>query len=112
MFATKPPQQPTGIDKKLEKEISEKKIEARPDEVSTQSSVRHAFEGSVSSQLNEKDVTESVAADLVRHSPFPPAGHKRSIQTRTLRKRSKKPSHSALSQLSRTLSVWLGHCLT
>lgn len=113
-FATKPPQQPTGVDKELEKEIAKKKIEARPEEVSTQSSVRHAFEGSPGSQLNEQDITTSVAADLVRcatthNNHLLPVGN---LLTSIRRKLSRRPSRSIPSRQSPTPSVSPARCRT
>nr|CDP29665.1 Putative protein of unknown function [Podospora anserina S mat+] len=43
-YSTKPPVQPTQIDKQHEQEIAQHKLEARPDEVSTTSTVRKSIE--------------------------------------------------------------------
>lgn len=43
-YSTKPFVPPTTIDREHEKELAQQKIEARPDEVSSESSVRHFLE--------------------------------------------------------------------
>ena len=61
---------PDKRDVEFEKETAKKKIEARPDEVSTQSSVRHVFEEASSAgegvKKDEQDVLKGVKQDLVR----------------------------------------------
>ncbi|EON96069.1 putative mitochondrial inner membrane protein 1 protein [Phaeoacremonium minimum UCRPA7] len=59
---------PDKRDVEFEKETAKKKIEARPDEVSTQSSVRHVFEEASSAgegvKKDEQDVLKGVKQDL------------------------------------------------
>lgn len=56
---------PTQIDKEHEKKVAQQKLEARPEEVSTQSSVRHFLESDQTSttKVTDKDV-EEVGGDL------------------------------------------------
>lgn len=68
-LSTKPPEQPTKIDKKYESEVAQKKIEPDPDRVSSKSTVRPFFEptdeDSQSAKRDEPDVLHSVKADIV-----------------------------------------------
>ena len=65
-FSTKPPVQPNQRDEALEKELAKKKLEARPEEVSTESSVRHVFEPSQTTAKGTEDVLQGAKNDLVR----------------------------------------------
>ncbi|KAK3346529.1 hypothetical protein B0T25DRAFT_280170 [Lasiosphaeria hispida] len=58
------PLQPNKPDSEAEKEIGKKIIEARPDEVSAESSVRHVFEESAAPKTSDGDVTRGVKNDL------------------------------------------------
>ncbi|KAK3306143.1 uncharacterized protein B0T15DRAFT_503125 [Chaetomium strumarium] len=63
-FSTKPPLQPKGIDKDFEKEVAQKKLEPRPEEVTTQSSVRHVMEQSQAPPEQTPDVMVDLKNDL------------------------------------------------
>lgn len=63
-MSTKPPLQPNKIDREHEKEVAQKKLEARPDEVSTTSSVRQIFEKSQAPPENNPDMMADLKSDL------------------------------------------------
>ncbi|KAK4145126.1 uncharacterized protein C8A04DRAFT_36055 [Dichotomopilus funicola] len=63
-MSTKPPVQPTTIDKQHEKELGQQKLKARPDEVTEESSVRHAFEQSQAPPPKDREVTADLKEDL------------------------------------------------
>ncbi|KAK3385904.1 hypothetical protein B0H63DRAFT_473805 [Podospora didyma] len=63
-FSTKPPVQPNTIDKKLEKELGKQKMEARPDVVSSQSSVRHVIESGQAPVKTDQDFLKDLKGDL------------------------------------------------
>ncbi|KAK4173864.1 hypothetical protein QBC36DRAFT_50781 [Triangularia setosa] len=63
-YSTKPPVQPTHIDKQHEQEIAQHKLEARPDEVSTTSSVRKAIETAQSKPGDNVDFGKDLRNDL------------------------------------------------
>jgi hypothetical protein len=63
-FSTKPPLQPNPGDKRFEKEVSRKKLEAHPEQVSAQSTVRHVFEGGQARKTDE-EVLGGLKGDLV-----------------------------------------------
>jgi hypothetical protein len=69
-LSTKPPEQPTKIDKEFESEVAQKKIEPDPDRVSSKSTVRPFFEptedDSQSAKRDQPDVLHGVKADIVR----------------------------------------------
>lgn len=69
-LSTKPPVQPTKIDKDHEKEVAQKKMEPDPERVSSKSTVRTFFEPtdetSHSARRSEPDVLEGVKTDIVR----------------------------------------------
>ena len=69
-MSTKPPLQPTKIDKELEKKAAQRLLEPRPDEVSTESTVRHVIEESQAPPEGEPDVMVGLKSDLVRPSPL------------------------------------------
>lgn len=65
LYATKPPIEPVNkIDREAEKKMAEKIIEAHPEQVSTQSSVRRAFEGSGKSKKENDEMLGSIKDDL------------------------------------------------
>jgi hypothetical protein len=64
-LATKPPLQPTKIDKEFEREVAQKKLEARPDEVTSASSVRHVIESSQAPPPENPDIMVGIKGDLV-----------------------------------------------
>jgi hypothetical protein len=79
-YATKPPLQPNKIDKAAEKEIAQRQFEKpHPDQVSVESSVRHAFTEKTdaidpdAARDVSQDVGAGVVEDLVRSLllPFP-----------------------------------------
>ncbi|PHH90855.1 hypothetical protein CDD83_2454 [Cordyceps sp. RAO-2017] len=57
-----PPKQP--IDHEHEKQVAQQSIEARPGEVSSQSSVRHVMEGSSSSARDDPSLSRGVKHDI------------------------------------------------
>lgn len=64
LYATKPPIEPVNkIDREAEKKTAEKIIQPHPEQVSTQSSVRRAFEGSGKSKENDQ-MLGSIKDDL------------------------------------------------
>ncbi|KAH6616167.1 hypothetical protein B0J18DRAFT_372387 [Chaetomium sp. MPI-SDFR-AT-0129] len=63
-MSTKPPAQPTTIDKQYEKELGQQKLKPRPDEVTEESSVRHAFEQSQAPPPKDREVTANLKEDL------------------------------------------------
>ncbi|KAK4234212.1 hypothetical protein C8A03DRAFT_38028 [Achaetomium macrosporum] len=63
-FSTKPPLQPKGIDRDFEKEVAQKKLETRPEEVTSQSSVRHVLEESQAPPDENPDVMVDLKNDL------------------------------------------------
>jgi hypothetical protein len=81
-LSTKPPLQPNKIDKEFEKQAAEKKLEARPDEVTSSSSVRNVLEASQAPPENDPDLMVGLKNDLVGfdYSPIYPAR----LQTHTL----------------------------
>lgn len=68
-YATKPPVQPTQIDRDQEREISKRKIQPHPELVSTKSTVRQVIEPvegtAKSAKDDEQDVMRDVKSDLV-----------------------------------------------
>ncbi|KAJ9149455.1 hypothetical protein NKR23_g4218 [Pleurostoma richardsiae] len=62
-YATIPP---VGVDKKHEQEVAKQKLESRPEEVTTSSSVRLAFEENRSQPVNQddEDITGSLKRDV------------------------------------------------
>ncbi|KAK4249164.1 hypothetical protein C7999DRAFT_39721 [Corynascus novoguineensis] len=64
VMSTKPPLQPNKIDKEFEREVAQKKLEQRPEEVSSSSSVRAVFEASQTSPPDEPDVMEGLKGDI------------------------------------------------
>jgi hypothetical protein len=69
-MSTKPPLQPNKIDREFEREVGQRKLEARPDEVTTSSSVRSVLESSQTSPDADIDIMEGLRSDLV--CPFAP----------------------------------------
>jgi hypothetical protein len=69
-MSTKPPLQPNKINREFEREVAQKKLEARPDEVTTSSSVRSVLESSQTPPDAEIDIMEGLRGDLV--SPVAP----------------------------------------
>ncbi|KAK4095881.1 hypothetical protein N658DRAFT_459636 [Parathielavia hyrcaniae] len=63
-ISTKPPLQPKGIDREFEKEVAQKKIPARPEEVSTTSTVRNVLESSPPQPGAQVDVMGDLKNDL------------------------------------------------
>ena len=63
-YSSKPPVQPTARDKAREAEVGKQKLEAHPEHVSAESTVRHAFEGAPSS-TGGQDIRAGVRSDLV-----------------------------------------------
>ncbi|KAK4120701.1 hypothetical protein N657DRAFT_636413 [Parathielavia appendiculata] len=63
-MSTKPPLQPKGIDRESERELAQRKLEARPEEVSSTSSVRSVLESSPPQPGAEVDVMEGLRGDL------------------------------------------------
>jgi hypothetical protein len=70
-MSTKPPLQPTKIDPEFEKEVGQSKLEARPEEVTLESSVRHVIESSQAQPGSGPDPAEALKDDLVRPFPVP-----------------------------------------
>jgi hypothetical protein len=68
-MSTKPPLQPTKIDKEFEKKTAQKLLQPRPDEVTADSTVRHVIEESQAPPDSEPDVMVGLKSDLVRLSP-------------------------------------------
>lgn len=64
-MSTKPPIEPSTIDKEYEKELGQQKLKARPNEVTEESSVRHAFEQSQAPPPKEREITADLKEDLV-----------------------------------------------
>jgi hypothetical protein len=62
---TKPPLQPTQIDKEFERQVAQKKLEARPDEVTSASSVIHVIESSQAPPKEHPDIMAGIKGDLV-----------------------------------------------
>jgi hypothetical protein len=62
---TRPPLQPNKIDKEFEREVAQKKLEARPDEVTSASSVRHVIESSQAPPRENPDIMVAIKGDLV-----------------------------------------------
>lgn len=69
-MSTKPPLQPKGINKEAEKEIAGRTLEARPEEVTTSSSVRKVLESSQAPAEENPDVMEGLKSDLVCTLPL------------------------------------------
>ncbi|KAL2261108.1 hypothetical protein VTK26DRAFT_4696 [Humicola hyalothermophila] len=64
-LSTKPPLQPKGIDKEAEREIAGRKLQARPEEVTTTSTVRKALETSQpEGSRPDVDVMETLKDDI------------------------------------------------
>ncbi|KAK4154800.1 hypothetical protein C8A00DRAFT_14089 [Chaetomidium leptoderma] len=63
-MSTKPPVQPTKIDKEFERKVAQKTIQARPDEVTSESSVRHVVEESQAPPDSNPDVMVALKGDL------------------------------------------------
>ncbi|KAL2128478.1 hypothetical protein VTI74DRAFT_9121 [Chaetomium olivicolor] len=63
-MSTKPPLQPNKIDKEFERQVAQKTLEARPDEVTSSSTVRHVLEQSQAPAEGEPDVMEGLKSDL------------------------------------------------
>ncbi|GAB1318236.1 Mitochondrial inner membrane protein 1 [Madurella fahalii] len=64
LLSTKPPLQPNKIDKEFEKKAGEKKLESRPDEVTSSSSVRQVVEESQAPPEPQQDVMEGLKGDV------------------------------------------------
>ena len=65
-YSTKLPLQPNKRDKEFEKEVAQKIIQPRPDEVSAESSVRHVIEDSQAPPPDsDADVAQGLKGDLV-----------------------------------------------
>ncbi|KAK4041242.1 hypothetical protein C8A01DRAFT_15001 [Parachaetomium inaequale] len=63
-LSTKPPLQPNKIDKEFERQAAEKKLEARPDEVTSSSSVRNVLEASQAPPEDNPDLMVGLKNDL------------------------------------------------
>lgn len=63
-MATKPPLQPNKIDKEFERQAGQKKLQSRPEEVTTTSSVRDVLESSQAPPPDEVDILVGVKHDL------------------------------------------------
>jgi hypothetical protein len=70
-MSTKPPLQPNKIDREYEKEVAQRKLEPRPDEVSSASTVRHVFEESQAPPESNPDIMVGLKSDLVCFPLFP-----------------------------------------
>ncbi|KAK3299598.1 uncharacterized protein B0H64DRAFT_389103 [Chaetomium fimeti] len=62
--STKPPLQPNKIDREHEKEVAQKKLESRPDEVTSSSTVRQVFEESQAPAESNPDIMVGLKSDL------------------------------------------------
>jgi hypothetical protein len=69
-YSTKPPLQPTKPDVAHEKEVGRQKLEAHPELVSAESSVRHVLESSQAPTDESRDVLRDAKEDIVRR-PYP-----------------------------------------
>jgi len=56
--------QPNKIDREHEKELAQQELEARPEEVSTESSVRHVVESSQAPPAPDRDMTVDIKNDI------------------------------------------------
>jgi len=74
-FSTKPPAPPNKIDREHEKELAQQVLEARPEEVSSQSSVRHVIESSQAPPAPDRDMTADIKNDIVSLCEFPNGYH-------------------------------------
>ncbi|SPQ24239.1 9422e340-088c-45bc-ae00-534184a7c0d4 [Thermothielavioides terrestris] len=63
-MSTKRPLQPNKIDREFEKEVGQRKLEARPEEVTTSSSVRRVLEGSQAPPDENPDVMVGIKSEL------------------------------------------------
>ncbi|KXX77501.1 hypothetical protein MMYC01_201634 [Madurella mycetomatis] len=64
LLSTEPPLQPNKIDKEFEKKAGEKKLDARPDEVTSSSTVRHVMEESQAPPEPQPDVMVGLKGDV------------------------------------------------